>query len=193
LETPVTEPNEAGCTQGSINSFALVCYLPSPLRDFLDALRRELSPECRAKAHVTVLPPRPLSVSSDEARRELRNGLAEFQSFSVELGEVEVFPSTHVVYISVLRGVEELHRMHVALNAGGLQFCDLFPYHPHVTLAQDLSTDRSAEAAGLARRQWKGAPVERAFRVERMTFVQNSAQNTWRDLDAWDLSTAPKD
>jgi 2'-5' RNA ligase len=192
LDTPANEPIEP-CGAGElINSFALVCYLPTPLRNFLDALRRELSPECRAKAHVTVLPPRPLLVSSEQARCELKERLARFQPFEVELGEVQVFPSTDVVYIAVLRGAEELYRMHTALNTAGLQFTDLYSYHPHVTLAQELRADQVSGVAALARRRWTGAPVERAFTVGRMTFVQNSANNIWQDLDAWDLSS-PRD
>ena len=44
-----------------INSFALVSYIPEPLAGFLDRLRQELVPNCFLRAHVTILPPRPIS------------------------------------------------------------------------------------------------------------------------------------
>ena len=53
--------------QDGVNSYALVSYIPDPLRRFLDDLRRELVPGCVPAAHVTVLPPRPLSGTVEEA------------------------------------------------------------------------------------------------------------------------------
>ena len=43
-----------------INLFALVVYIPDPLAGFLDDLRKELVANCLPRAHVTILPPRPL-------------------------------------------------------------------------------------------------------------------------------------
>ncbi len=40
------------CTEGPgllVNSFAVVAYIPNPLRSFLDALRLELAPDCLPK------------------------------------------------------------------------------------------------------------------------------------------------
>jgi hypothetical protein len=48
--------------EARLNVFALVIYIGDPLGRFLDDLRRELSPQCNPHAHVSVLPPRPLSV-----------------------------------------------------------------------------------------------------------------------------------
>ena len=43
-----------------INSFALVSYLSGPLAELLDEIRHDFAPGSRAKAHLTILPPRPL-------------------------------------------------------------------------------------------------------------------------------------
>src|SRR5438132_7016901 len=93
------------------NSFALVSYLPEPLGSFLDHLRRELAPECRAKAHVTVLPPRPIFCPREDAWVELKHGLQDFAPFRLELAEVRIFPVTRVIYLSVGVGHRELERM----------------------------------------------------------------------------------
>jgi len=50
-----------------INSFALVSYIPEPLAGFLDRLRQELVPDCFLRAHVTILPPRPICSPPGEA------------------------------------------------------------------------------------------------------------------------------
>jgi len=174
-----------------INSFALVSYLPSPLGEFLDRLRLDLVYDCRAKAHVTVLPPRPLICSSEEGWRELAVRLQEIPPFRVELGEVEIFPVTQVIYLSVTAGGAELKRLHDSLNAGRLAFEEPFDYHPHVTLAQDLETPGSVdEAIELARARWREFRGRRDFVVDKLTFVQNTLGNRWTDLNAFPLASS---
>src|SRR5215831_16171571 len=104
-----------------LNQFALVIYFPDPLARFLDELRLELVTGCRPRAHVTVLPPRPvddLAAGLDEVRLMA----PEFPPFHIEAGEVEIFPETNVIYIGLRRGAEELRAMHQALNTGPLAF-----------------------------------------------------------------------
>src|SRR6266446_7411292 len=101
-----------------IDSFALVSYLPEPLASFLDKLRQELVPECHAKAHVTVLPPRPIFCPPEDAWQELKQGLQDFPPFRLELADVRIFPVTQVIYLPVGRGHRELERLHTALNTG---------------------------------------------------------------------------
>src|SRR5437588_9041381 len=98
--------------QDQVNAFALVTYLPDPLGKFLDDLRRELVPGCIPHAHVTILPPRPLSGTPEAAIETLRTRLADFSPFEVELGEIVVFPVSDVVYLSLKRGRKELLQMH---------------------------------------------------------------------------------
>src|SRR4249920_846933 len=103
-----------------INSFALVSYLPGELADLLDEIRHDFAPQSRAKAHVTILPPRPLIESSGEASdkaaaeamEQLRVRLQEFPPFKVDLGEIEVFEGTQVIYVSIQNGFAELEHMH---------------------------------------------------------------------------------
>src|SRR5258708_1691959 len=169
-----------------INSFALVSYLSGPLASFLDEIRHDFDSGSRAKAHVTLLPPRPMApedvADAAPAWNELRESLQDLQSFAVELGDVEVFPGTQVIYLSVRSGQEELKRIHDALNNGRVAFQEPFPYHPHVTIAQDLSPDDVEAAAQFARWRWSEYPHPRGFVVEPLTFVQNTLENCWADL-----------
>jgi 2'-5' RNA ligase len=181
---------EMGCNgAGSrINSFALVSYLPEPLAGFFDNLRSELVPACSAKAHVTVLPPRPLQCPPEDAWEELKDNLQDFQPFRVDLAEVEIFAVTQVIYVSVSTGTGELKRMHAALNSGRLQFTEPFRYCPHITLAQELDPARVEAAAALAGSRWREFSHSRSFTVGRLTFVQNTLENRWTDLAGCSLS-----
>lgn len=180
-----------GCNgvRNPINSFALISYIPEPLAGFLDSLRCELVPRCQAKSHLTVLPPRPLASGlPEEAWSELNDSLNGFPPFRVELGSIEVFEDTNVIYLSIGAGYRELEQMHTALNQGPLQFAEPYQYHPHVTLAQQLMSNDVDAAAALARRRWKDFPYSHGFTVERLTFVQNTSENQWADLAGRALS-----
>jgi 2'-5' RNA ligase len=173
-----------------INSFALVSYLPGPLAELLDEIRHDFAPESRAKAHVTILPPRPLIEFAGEApgegavaaMDELKVRLQEFPPFKVDLGEIEIFKDTQVIYVSIQAGFAELERMHTALNAGRMAFREPFPYHPHVTIAQELAPEDVYNAAQFARWRWSEFKHPRSAWIDHLTFVQNSLANCWTDL-----------
>ena len=165
-----------------INSFALVSYIPEPLAGFLDRLRQELVPNCFLRAHVTILPPRPISSSPEAAWKTVQTLAPRFAPFDVELTQVEVFPVSDVIHIGIGRGREDMERLHAELNVEGLKFAEPYPYHPHVTLAQDLKGDEVDELAGVARTRWAESGVPKVFRVEEVFFVQNTRRKQWLDL-----------
>ena len=165
-----------------INSFALVSYIPEPLAGFLDRLRQELVPNCFLRAHVTILPPRPISSTPEAAWGIVKSLAPRFPPFEVELTQLEVFPVSDVIHIGIGRGREELERTHDALNVDGLKFQEPYPYHPHDTLAQDLKGDEVDELARVARARWAESKVPKTFRVEQVFFVQNTRRKEWLDL-----------
>jgi 2'-5' RNA ligase len=165
-----------------INSFALVSYIPEPLAGFLDRLREELVPNCFLRAHVTILPPRPICSSPEAAWKTVRTLAPRFAPFDVELTQVEVFPVSDVIHIGIGRGREDLERLHAELNVEGMKFAEPYPYHPHVTLAQDLKGDEVDELARVARTRWAESQVPKVFRVEQVFFVQNTRRKQWLDL-----------
>lgn len=165
-----------------VNSYALVAYIPAPLGRFLDELRCELAPACVPRAHVTILPPRPLAVSVAEAWNQLSAPLRDFPAFEIECGGVEMFDSTSVIYIAVRSGRQQLKRMHDVLNTGVVAFAEPFAYHPHITIAQELPDGGAPHAYETARRRWAEYRGKRTFPVEAITFVQNTNLNLWIDL-----------
>jgi 2'-5' RNA ligase len=165
-----------------INSFALVSYIPEPLAGFLDKLRQELVPNCFLRAHATILPPRPICSSPEAAWETVRTLAPLFPPFEVELAQVEVFPVSDVIYVEIGRGRDEMRDMHNALNAGGFLCHEPYPYHPHVTLAQDLKGDEVDELARVARARWAECKFPKTFRVDEVIFVQNTRRSQWLDL-----------
>src|SRR5579862_2709714 len=104
------DPNSAD----RVNSYALVSYIPEPLADFLDNLRQELVPNCFLRAHITILPPRPLASTPEAAWQQLCAAAPNLQPFDVELNRVEVFPISDVIYVSIGKGEQEMRRMYSA-------------------------------------------------------------------------------
>ena len=94
-----------------INSFALVSYIPDPLAAFLDKLRQELVPHCFLRAHVTILPPRPISSSPEAAWRLVQSFVPLFGPFEVEMTNVEVFPISDVISTRLIVPMSRLHRI----------------------------------------------------------------------------------
>jgi 2'-5' RNA ligase len=178
-------PDGQGQTLGH---FALVSYIPNPLARFLDHLRSELIPGCNARAHVTALPPRPLLHDVKETVNEIAENSRGIAPFWIELGKVQIFETSNVVYIDLARGSRELRDLNRALNAGPLEYEEVFPYHPHITLAQQLHADDAAWMASLARERWAHYDGPRGFLLSSLSFVQNVAPGVWADVAALPLA-----
>lgn len=171
------------------HGFALVTYIPPPLGRFLDELRRELVPLCAPRAHVTVLPPRPLLAPASQAWGHVYGRIHNFPVFEIQATQIEIFASTGVIYIELGAGRRELERMHETLNAGPVECVEPFAYHPHITLAQDLAPSEVTRVHDLASRRWAEHTGNRSFPVETLTFVQNTTDNQWLDLAQLTLGT----
>src|SRR3981081_4672691 len=89
--------------QDLVNTFALVTYIHDPLGKFLADLRREQIPGCSPLAHVTILPPRPISAAPQLAIDTIRSVIPDFAPFEIELDQVQLFSATDVVYLSIGR------------------------------------------------------------------------------------------
>ncbi len=188
----VLDPNGRSCRippEERLNVFALVIYIPEPLGSFLDELRRELVPHYNPHAHVSVLPPRPLSVDWQIASAQVRSLAESWAPFDVELTNIAVFPNTDVIYIEVGQGAAELRAMHTAMSSRALAYAEPFPYHPHITLAQELPAAGVTAARELAVRRWQEFRGSRKFRADRAVFVQNAVDNVWLDLAEYPLGS----
>jgi len=150
-------------------------------------LRRALVPHYNPHAHVSVLPPRIVPGSWKDASEHARSLTEGCAPFDVELTELQVFPVTDVIYLEVGGGSEDLRRMHRNMNAGPLAFAEPFPYHPHITLAQEIRHEDLPAVYELATRRWSEYQGQRSFRADRAVFVQNTTTDCWVDLAEYSL------
>jgi 2'-5' RNA ligase len=171
----------------TLGQFALVAYIPNPLARFLDDLRVELTPGCKPHAHVTILPPRPLHGVLQDTVRRIAEDIRGAAPFPIELGEIEIFEASHVIYLGLARGKSELLRLYSALNCGSLKYTENFPYHPHITIAQNILPEEAARMAPAARKRWAGYRGPRGFVVSVLSFVQHVAPYLWVDVAALPL------
>lgn len=169
-----------------INQYAVVCYIPEKLGDFITSLRRELVSGCTAQSHVTILPPRPLTADAGEAERDLRIRSVDFCAFRMDIPRIRIFRETSVIFADIGAGREQFFEMHDALNSGVFAFDEPFSYHPHITLAQGIDPADLEEMYDLAVRRWQEAP-HYTVHIENLTFVQNTSNNRWIDLAECEL------
>ncbi len=169
--------------------YALVAYVRNELGEFVENLRRELHPmHAHLPTHVTVLPPRPLHGSEQDAAAMLQKMGAQVRPFEVELGTVESFlPVTPTVFIRVCRAGYKMRELHDLLNREGLAYTEPLPYMPHVTVAKLDSNDRAEDVLRISKRRWENYTGSHHIQVERLTFVRGNG-HTWTDLAEVTLS-----
>jgi 2'-5' RNA ligase len=187
---PCSDGEQPGCGLKTLGWFALVSYIPDPLATFLDDLRRELTPGCRPKAHVTVLPPRPHHHDLEDTVRQITGACRNVRPFRVELCDMEIFEASQVVYLGLREGAKPLQDLYRTLNSGPLAYRECFPYHPHITIAQDLPGGGDAAAvAVMANEKWAGYKGACGFEVSSLSFVQHVAPAIWMDVAVVPLGT----
>lgn len=179
MSLAMSSPCRGGRTLGQ---FALVSYLPDPLAWYLDRLRLEIDPDCSPHAHVTILPPRPMSGEVKPVIEELIEKSRSLPPIEIELGDIQIFPASNVIYVELARGKREVHELHDALENGSLKYKCQFDFHPHITIGQNLDPAYVQEALKIARDRWAAFTESRHFTVEALSFVQNIAPAFWLDL-----------
>ncbi len=93
--------------------------------------------------HITLVPPVEVEASRLAAvEGHLSEVAAGFGSFTVQLRGTGTFrPISPVVFVTLEQGISECGRLARAVRRGPLELDLAFPYHPHVTIAHDLSDD----------------------------------------------------
>jgi 2'-5' RNA ligase len=164
--------------------YALVGYVKSPAGEFVENLRRDLHPDLpHLAAHLTILPPRPLSGSESSALQTLERLCGDEEPFHVTLGQVETFiPVTPTVFIRVDLAAGQMCALHQKLNTEALSFAEEWPYIPHLTIAKMGAEEPARAAYEIARQRWSDYAGSRSILLDKLTFVREDAQNCWVDL-----------
>ena len=118
--------------------------IPEPFGSMIDAARLGYEPSVgRMPAHITILPP--FDLDSDVLPGvvdHLSAVASECAPFEVELHGTGTFqPVSPVVFIALARGISSCEQVETRVRTGVLSVESRFPYHPHVTLAHDVSDE----------------------------------------------------
>lgn len=152
--------------------------LPEPYAGELQAFRERYGDPLarRIPPHVTLLPPTSVKAEQlDRVEEHLRGVAAAAVAFAVELrGSATFRPVSPVVFVPLVTGIAGCERLQVAVRAGMRVREERFPYHPHVTVAQDVSD------AELDRAYLELAGYQAAFRVWGFSLFEQGLDGTWR-------------
>ncbi len=163
--------------------YAVIAYVRSPVGIFVEELRRELHPShTHADAHLTVLPPRPLCGTEQQALELLAEVAQAASRFEVTMGEVETFvPVTPTVFLRVARGAYRMRELRDKLNRDALRFDEPWPYMPHLTIAKMDTVEEADKVLEIARRRWQAYTGPRSVAIQSLTLVKGNGER-WVDV-----------
>src|SRR5579864_1740921 len=169
--------------------YAVVAYLGGELARFAERLRAQLAPEqSHLRAHITLLPPRPLIASEPFAVQELKTRCLDLGPVRISVDRVETFLPLHpTVYLRVLHGARHLRSIYESLNAGALAAVDPWPYLPHLTLATLPDSARTEIAFTNSAARWNEYAGDREFLLREAAFVREESPDRWVDIESFGL------
>jgi 2'-5' RNA ligase len=137
--------------------------------------------------HVTLLPPTAVAAAAlSDVEAHLADSAAAHHPFVMHLSGTGTFrPLSPVVFIQIATGVSDCEVLESRIRRGVLARELEFPYHPHVTVAQDIADAKLDEAydglAGFVAR----------FRVEGVVLFSRDPDGRWQWGKEFPLGGAP--
>ncbi|MFY1700367.1 MULTISPECIES: 2'-5' RNA ligase family protein [Micromonospora] len=153
--------------------------IPEPWGALLTRRRAEAGDPQAADipAHVTLLGPTEIPVTALPAvESHLSSVAAAHLPFTLHLRGTGTFrPVTQVVFVAVAAGISECELLAAAIgSASELHREARFPYHPHVTVAQDVAPEALDQAYEDL------ADFSAMFEVDSFTLFSHSGQARWQ-------------
>ena len=151
--------------------------VPEPWGGMLTRRRVEAGDPLAVPAHVTLLGPTEIPVRALPAvEAHLDRVAATHLPFTLHLRGTGTFrPVTQVVFVAVAAGISECELLAAAINSAPELRRELrFPYHPHVTVAQDVPPevlDKAYEDL---------ADFSALFQVDAFTLFSHSGATRWQ-------------
>ncbi|MDA1361940.1 2'-5' RNA ligase family protein [Glycomyces luteolus] len=170
-QTSPTAPREKVVTVG------VAIPVPSPWREILDEARIASGDLLggTVPAHLTLLGPTEIPAATLEGYKAhlaaVANGCPRFDLHLRGTGSFR--PVTEVVFVAVVDGIAICEQLESAIRQGPASRERNFPYHPHVTIAQNVGT------AALDRAFQSLAGFEAKFRVESFTLYTHPSPGDW--------------
>ncbi|MEO6885721.1 MAG: 2'-5' RNA ligase family protein [Jatrophihabitantaceae bacterium] len=152
--------------------------IPQPHATILTNWRRQVGDPAADLIwpHVTLLPPTQVPAGAmDEIEAHLTVAARATGSFEMHLAGTGTFrPASPVVFVQVARGVADCERLEAAVRTGPLARGLEFPYHPHVTIAQEI------DDAGLDQAYDGLAGFTARFPVTHFVLFSRDGQRRWK-------------
>ncbi|WP_223256477.1 2'-5' RNA ligase family protein [Micromonospora endophytica] len=162
---------------GDTVQIGIAVDIPEPWGSLLTRRRLEAGDPNTVPAHVTLLGPTEIPVVAlPEVERHLARVAVAHLPFTLHLRGTGTFrPVTQVVFVAVAAGISECELLAAAINAAPQLRRELrFPYHPHVTVAQDVAPE------ALDKAYEDLADFSAMFEVECFTLFSHSGQTRWQ-------------
>lgn len=153
--------------------------IPEPWGSQLTRRRvRAGDPQARyVPAHLTLLGPTDVDRSLlPRVEGHLAKVAAAYPPYTLHLRGTGTFrPVTEVVFVAVAAGISECEQLAAAIGAAeALRRETRFPYHPHVTVAQDVPANVLDEVYDDL------AAFSARFRVDRFTLFEHGGDGRWK-------------
>jgi len=117
--------------------------IPQPHASVLTRWRSQIGDPAASLVfpHVTLLPPTPVAADRiNDVEAHLAKAASNSAPFSMHLSGTGTFrPLSPVVFIQISRGVADCELLEREIRSGVLARDLDFPYHPHVTVAQEVA------------------------------------------------------
>lgn len=127
-------------------TLGVALHIPRPYGDRLQEWRRSFGdvPAVGTPTHVTLLPPTPVARTEWDSVMGMLKSIADnYSPFVVSLRGTGTFrPVSPVVFVAMARGIGDCQNLSSAIRVGPLGIELDYPYHPHVTVAQNLSDEQ---------------------------------------------------
>lgn len=185
VHTPVAQPG----AQGTV-TIGVSFDIPADLAERVSAARHEVGDPFASlvRPHITLLPPTPV-------REKLLIGVLDHlyrvfsrtAAFDVVLRGTDTFrPVSPVVFLPLVEGGRRCSRLAAEVRSGPLDVELAFPYHPHVTVAQNVD-DEALDAAAA-----KLADVNKRFTARGARVDLQQSDGSWSPHSAFEFSASAK-
>ena len=162
--------------------------IPQPHARVLSNWRRQVGDPAAdlVYPHVTLLPPTPVPAGSmQRVEDHLTEAATSHSPFVMHLAGTGTFrPTSRVVFVQVARGVSDCEVLERAIRCGPLARELAFPYHPHVTVAQEI------DDAGLDEAYEGLSGFVARFPVHRFALFSREPEGQWTWRTEFELGGA---
>jgi 2'-5' RNA ligase len=181
---------EPGCGPQEVR-IGVVVDIPEPWASDLRRARASYNDPLAATvpAHVTIIPPTTVDRERlDVLGEHLSACCAAARAFRMRLRGTGTFrPVSPVVFVALAEGISGCEQLHRALRSGCLDRPAPFPYHPHVTVAQEV------EEKDLDRAFKELADFDEVFEVTSLALYFQSDDGAWVRVRSFPLGAAAVD